>query len=233
MLRFVVAAAAIALILEGTGVASVAQGVAPGDPIYNSTGIGSGLGGVIGGTGPQYPNGTTPPTLTPAPPPGGGVASSAAPPSISPSQPLPTPQPRPWSGRMPPPATEPLRLPGQPTEDLAFLKGCWRTDVFQYEQQAGLSTWCFDGKGVGRFLYTRVNQPNFFCHARAQAGYEGQVLKLHSLAASCSDGSSLSLEYLACNPAGDQTARCDGNPSPQSPAGGWIVRLYKVRYHPS
>jgi hypothetical protein len=134
---------------------------------------------------------------------------------------------------MPPPATEPLRLPGQPAEDLVFLKGCWRTDVFQYEQQAGLSTWCFDGKGVGRFLYTRVNQPNFFCHAQAQAGYEGQVLQLHSLAASCSDGGSLSPEYLACNPAADQIAQCDGNPSPQSPTGSWSVRLYKVRYHPS
>jgi hypothetical protein len=40
-------------------------------------------------------------------------------------------------------------------------------------------------------------------------------------------------EYLACNPAGDQIAQCNGNPSPQSPTGSWSVRLYKVRYHPS
>jgi len=50
---------------------AAAQGVAPGGPFYNSTGIGSGLGGVIGGTGPTYPNGTTAPTTRLAIPPGG------------------------------------------------------------------------------------------------------------------------------------------------------------------
>ena len=39
--------------------------------MYNSTGIGSGLGGVVGGTGPIYPNGTTAPATRPAIPPGG------------------------------------------------------------------------------------------------------------------------------------------------------------------
>ena len=53
------------------GTTAVAQGVAPGGPIYNSTGIGSGLGGVIGGTAPTYPNGTTAPAPGPAIPPGG------------------------------------------------------------------------------------------------------------------------------------------------------------------
>jgi len=211
-----------------------AQGLAPGGGIGNSTGIGSGTGGVIGGTGPAYPNGTTAPVLPPPPPAGGaGGATPAPPPAITTFPPSTTPQHRTWSGRMPPPATEPLRLPGQPTEDLAFLKGCWRTDVFQFEQQAGLSTWCFDGKGAGRFLYTRVNQPNFFCHAQAQAGYEGPELQLHSLKASCSDGSALAAEYLSCHRSGDQTAECSGNPSAQNPAGSWTVRLYKVRYHPS
>jgi len=226
-------AATIAGAMALAAAAALAQGVAPGGGIGNSTGIGSGLGGVIGGTGPQYPNGTTPPVLQPPPPPGGEGGAAPPPPAITTFRPSPTPQPRTFSGRMPPPATEPLRLPSQPTEDLAFLKGCWRTDVFQYEQQAGLSTWCFDGKGIGRFLYTRLNQPNFFCHAQAQAGYEGPELQLRSLKASCSDGSDLAAEYLACHPSDAQTAQCSGNPSAQNPAGSWIVRLYKVRYHPS
>jgi hypothetical protein len=54
-----------------TATTATAQGVAPGGPFYNSTGIGSGLGGVIGGTGPTFPNGTTAPATRPAIPPGG------------------------------------------------------------------------------------------------------------------------------------------------------------------
>jgi hypothetical protein len=54
-----------------TATPAAAQGVAPGGPFYNSTGIGSGLGGVVGGTGPTYPNGTTAPATRPAIPPGG------------------------------------------------------------------------------------------------------------------------------------------------------------------
>ncbi len=50
---------------------AAAQGVAPGGSIYNSTSIGSGLGNVIGGTAPSYPNGTTAPAPRPAIPPGG------------------------------------------------------------------------------------------------------------------------------------------------------------------
>ena len=66
--RAMAAGSAIALALASVPVS--AQGVAPGGGIGNSTGIGSGLGGVIG-TGPSYPNGTTQPSLPPAPPPGG------------------------------------------------------------------------------------------------------------------------------------------------------------------
>jgi len=55
-----------------TGATAAAQGVAPGGDFYNSTGIGSGLGGVIGGTGPTYPNGTAAPA-TPSPVPPGGL----------------------------------------------------------------------------------------------------------------------------------------------------------------
>jgi len=54
-----------------TATTAVAQGVAPGGSIYNSTSIGSGLGRVIGGTAPSYPNGTTAPGPRPVIPPGG------------------------------------------------------------------------------------------------------------------------------------------------------------------
>ena len=54
-----------------SGATAAAQGVAPGGGFYNSTGIGSGLGGVIGGTGPTYPNSTTAPATRSAVPPGG------------------------------------------------------------------------------------------------------------------------------------------------------------------
>ena len=70
--------AAIVLALA-SGVA-VAQGVQPGGPVYNSTGTGSGLGGVIGGTGPTWPPGPRPapqPVIPSVPP--GGYPSPGAP----------------------------------------------------------------------------------------------------------------------------------------------------------
>jgi hypothetical protein len=78
-----------------------AQGMAPGGPVYNSTGIGSGLGRVPGGTGPTYPNGTTAPALPPAIPPGGlpPVGRIATTPSLS-----------------PPPASLMSRYPRQPLD---------------------------------------------------------------------------------------------------------------------
>jgi hypothetical protein len=66
-----------------------AQGVAPGGPIYNSTGIGSGLGNVPGGTGPTFPNGTTAPVLPRPMPPGGlpPVGRIDSTPSLTPAPP--------------------------------------------------------------------------------------------------------------------------------------------------
>jgi hypothetical protein len=73
-----------------TAATALAQGVAPGGGIGNSTGIGSGWGGVIGGTGPSYPNGTTAPATPQAIPPGGlppvgYIDRTPAPPSQLPS----------------------------------------------------------------------------------------------------------------------------------------------------
>jgi hypothetical protein len=73
-----------------TAATAAAQGVAPGGGIANSTGIGSGLGGPLGGTGPSYPNGTFAPATPSAIPPGGlppvgYIDRTPAPPSQLPS----------------------------------------------------------------------------------------------------------------------------------------------------
>jgi hypothetical protein len=122
-----------------------------------------------------------------------------------------------------PPATIPLTLPERPTGSLAFLKGCWRTDVFPYARHPGTTTWCFDDKGKGRFLYARIDQPGFSCSAQAQASYGGQQVHLHSLTTSCSDGSSDVPRELNCREATDG-ALCTGNAGES-----WTVRLYRVR----
>jgi hypothetical protein len=92
MSNIFIAVAATALILVSAG--THAQGIAPGGPIGGSTGIGSGLGGVIG-TGPSWPNGTNqaPQPSIPSVPPGGygySAPSFASPPAMQPS---PYPQP--------------------------------------------------------------------------------------------------------------------------------------------
>ena len=61
---------AVAVVAETIG-GAYGQNVAPGGPIGNSTGIGSGVGPGAIGTAPRFPNGTAQPTLQPPPPPGG------------------------------------------------------------------------------------------------------------------------------------------------------------------
>lgn len=224
MPKLTVAAATLALALGLHGGAMVlAQGVAPGGSIGNSTGIGSGLGGSPGGTGPQYPNGTTQPTLPPPPPPGGApvpLLRSAPVPLIA--RPSYAPQPSEPFAATPqrPPSTVPLRLLQVPPDDLAFLKGCWRTDVFQHGGHAGVTTWCFDGKGGGRFLHTRQDEPGYFCRGPAHAAYVAQQLRFEALQTSCSEGNDAGPGDVACRANGD-AAQCSGN--------GWTGRLYRVR----
>jgi hypothetical protein len=216
---------ALALALSFAATQALAQGVAPGGGIGNSTGIGSGLGGVIGGTGPSYPNGTTQPTLPSAPPPGGYGGTTSPPPAASSSRPSYYPQPQEPFGSTAPrsPSTLPLSLPERPG-DLSFLKGCWRSDVFRYAQHPGTSTWCFDEKGAGRFLYTRQDQAAYFCRGPAEAAYVGQQLRFHIAATTCSDKNDSYPADLDCQEGGDG-AQC-GFPSGQASA---AVRLYRVR----
>ncbi len=224
--------AAVVLALAST--TAVAQGVAPGGPIGGSTGIGSGLGGNAGGTGPTYPNGGGMGSLNAAPsvPPGG--YPSAAPPStytprstsVAPSM-HPSHYPRstePYaSSGLRPPATLPLQFPEQPNGSLGFVKGCWRSDNFPYGGHRGTITWCFDDKGGGRYLYTRTDAPNvFFCHAQAQARWEGQELHLSAPKAACDGGSTDAPAELICRDGTDGALCGDTDKS-------WTVRLFRVR----
>jgi len=228
-------ASCASVILALAGGSAVAQGVQPGGPVYNSTGTGSGLGGVIGGTGPTWPNGTNPapqPTIPSVPP--GGYPSPAPPstytaprsttiaPSVRPSpyrgpnEPFATSTPR-------PPATIPLQLPGQPNGSLGFAKGCWRSDNFAFAGHRGTVTWCFDDKGGGRYLYTRTDAPNvFFCHAQARVQWEGPALRLSGIKPACDGGSTDAPADLICRD-GTDGALCS------DPEKSWTVRLYRVR----
>jgi len=210
--------------------AAHAQGVAPGGPIGGSTAIGSGLGGVVG-TGPTYPNGTNQspqPTLTPVPPGGAPGPSSVAPSSVAQSAtgsstyyPPAGPSPQ----RLP--STEPMTMPGAATADVSFARGCWRTDVYDYDGHRGLTTWCFNEKGAGRVLYTRIDEPGYSCNARAEARYAGRVLLLHSLVPTCSDNRALPLGDLDCRQNGD-VVHCSGTLPSQGPGERWAVGLYRV-----
>jgi hypothetical protein len=220
-------AAAIALVFLLTGaealVPCMAQHVGPGGGIGNSTGIGSGLGGIIG-TGPTYPNGTTQPTLPTPPPPGGyGGLRTSPPPAtlIEPHSHYPQPR-EPFDAAMQRPPTAWLSIPEQQTGDLSFLKGCWRSDVFQYAKHPGTSTWCFDDKGTGRFLFTRQDETDYYCSGPAQAGYAGQVLRLHDTNTACTDRSDKGPGDFHCHPNGE-AAQCTGAGSAA------IVHMLRIR----
>jgi len=225
-LGIVMAAAALAL----AGIPAFAQGVAPGGGIGGSTAIGSGLGGGVG-TGPSWPNGTNqaPQPSIPSVPPGGypspAPSSTYTPPSAStapgaspysqPNEPYP-----PSSVR--PPATLPLVMPEKPDGSLAFLKGCWRSDIFTDGPRKATITWCFDDKGGGRYLYSRTDQGSFYCHGLARARWNGQKLDLSSANPTCDDRNVRVPTTLVCSD-GTDGALCtivDTTPT---------VRLFRVR----
>ncbi len=210
--------------------AALAQGVAPGGPIAGSTAIGSGLGGGSpGGTGPSWPNGTNqaPQPVIPSVPPGGPPLPSSSVGGISPSTSSTYYQPSTQPARRPP-SIAPLDLPSQAPADVALLRGCWRTDVFVYENHTGITTWCFNDRGTGRVLYSRIDQPDYACNAMAQARVAGQGIVLHSLETTCSDGRALPLEDLDCRQ-GSERAQCSGSLPTQGPGETWRVGLYRVQ----
>jgi hypothetical protein len=233
-----------ALLLLGiTCATALAQGVAPGGPIGGSTGIGSGLGGG-NGTGPSFPNGTTAPRSPAAIPPGGyppvghfDTAPTAVAPTLNrstshypqPQEPFSTPLPQPRESSSAgagtagaAPAAPVLRLPQDQAADPAFLDGCWHTDLFRYgaANTSGVTTYCFDDKGVGRLLYRRVSDPSYFCRGTAQARYEGQNLHITNTDTNCTDGDKSYPATLDCVKATDGTAQCGTQ--------AWTVHLHFI-----
>lgn len=204
----------------------VAQGVAPGGPIGGSTAMGNGLGGVVGGTGPSYPNGTTaPPSPNPIPPGGypsvgrfdsarpGTAPSTAAPPAASTAAPSRYPQPQePFAASVPQPL---LKLPQEASAPATFMDGCWRTDLFRPSgsSQQGVVTYCFDGNGVGRLLFRRLEHSSYSCSGPAAVRYEGQQLHITTPDTSCTDGDRSFPMTLDCVKAGDRTAQCGSEAS--------------------
>lgn len=195
-----------------------AQGVAPGGPIGGSTGIGSGLGNVPGGTGPSYPNGTTaPPSPTPIPPGGyppvghfdSARPATSAPPAASIGTPSHYPQPQePFAASVPQPL---LKLPQDAASSAAFMDGCWRTDLFSPSaaSQQGVVTYCFDANGIGRLLFRRLDQSsNYSCTGPAAVRYEGQQLHITTPDTSCTGGDRSFPTTLDCVKAADRTAQC-------------------------
>ena len=75
----------------------------------------------------------------------------------------------------------------------------------------------------GRYLYTRTDAPNvFFCHAQAEARWEGPELHLSGLKPACNGGSTDAPTALICRD-GTDGALCS------DPDKSWTVRLYRVR----
>jgi hypothetical protein len=221
---------AVALLVTGLAcTAAFAQGVAPGGPIGGSTAMGSGLGGVTGGTGPSYPNGTTAPRLPTPIPPGGyppvGHFDAARPGTTAPSAssvatPSHYPQPQePFAATVPQPL---LKLPQEASAPAGFMDGCWRTDLFRPSgsTQQGVVTYCFDGNGIGRLLFRRLEQPGYSCSGPAAVRYEGQQLHITTPDTSCTDGDHTFPVELDCVKAADRTAQC-GNEN-------WTVHLHFI-----
>lgn len=164
-----------------------------------------------------------PPKPPPAPP---QVAVAPPPPKPAPA-PAPKPTPAPQQTR---PNDDRLRLPSAPSNDYSFMSGCWRTDPFRHElaqMQPGVSTYCFDPNGNGQLEWRRGRTA---CRPRAQARFDGAVLRLRDGNTTCSDGSHWYADQLVCRRGADNIALCSG--SSRDAFGRpvtWTVNLHKLR----
>ncbi|NQW52205.1 MAG: hypothetical protein HQ465_13295 [Rhodospirillales bacterium] len=158
-----------------------------------------------------------PPQVAVAPPP-----PAPAPPKVAPPKPVPAPQPR-------NPADNRLRLPNAPTNDYSFMQGCWRTDPFRHEalqMQPGISSYCFDANGAGQLEWRRGRTA---CRTRAQARFEGAVLRLRDADSTCNDGSRWFADQLVCQRGADNVAICSGQSRNAYGAPvTWSVNLHKL-----
>ena len=114
-------------------------------------------------------------------------------------------------------------MPDKPNGSLAFLKGCWRTDIFTDGPRKATLTWCLDDRGSGRYLYTRTDQGSFYCHGPAHAEWNKQKIVLSSANPTCDDKSVKVPSTLTC---GDGT---DGALCSVDAAAIGTMRLFRVR----
>lgn len=163
-----------------------------------------------------------PPKEAPKPPP----QTALAPPAPAPPKPAAPP------AAPPPPQTAPgdnrLRLPSAPTNDYSFLAGCWRTDPFRHEavqSQAGVSSYCFDSNGSGQLEWRRGRTA---CRTRAQARFEGSVLRLRDSDTTCNDGSRWYADQLVCHRGTGNVALCSGSSHGAYGPVSWTVNLHKL-----
>ncbi|WP_422036444.1 SrfA family protein [Reyranella sp.] len=167
---------------------------------------------------PEVPK---PPQVAVAPPP---PAPAPAPPKVTPPKPAPAPAPQPRN-----PADNRLRLPNAPTNDYSFMQGCWRTDPFRHEtlqMQPGISSYCFDASGAGQLEWRRGRTA---CRTRAQARFEGAVLRLRDADSTCNDGSRWFADQLVCQRGADNVAICSGQSRNAYGAPvRWSVNLHKL-----
>lgn len=169
---------------------------------------------------PELPK---PPQVAVAPPP---PAPAPAPPKVAPPKPAPPPAPAPQPRN---PADNRLRLPPAPTNDYSFMQGCWRTDPFRHETvqlQPGVSSYCFDASGAGQLEWRRGRTA---CRTRAQARFEGAVLRLRDADSTCNDGSRWFADQLVCQRGADNVAICSGQSRNAYGAPvRWSVNLHKL-----
>ncbi|MFN4018486.1 MAG: SrfA family protein [Reyranella sp.] len=166
------------------------------------------------------PDPPKPPQVAVAPPP-----PAPAPPKVAPPKPPPpTPAPQPRN-----PADNRLRLPNAPTNDYSFMQGCWRTDPFRHETaqlQPGVSSYCFDASGAGQLEWRRGRTA---CRTRAQARFEGAILRLRDADSTCNDGSRWFADQLVCQRGADNVAICSGQSRNAYGAPvRWSVNLHKL-----
>jgi hypothetical protein len=160
------------------------------------------------------------PPEPPKPPPQVAVAPPPPPPAPKPEPPRPNNVPPPNDGR--------LRLPSAPTGDYSFMQGCWRTDPFRHEamqSQPGVSSYCFDSSGSGQLEWRRGRTA---CRTRAQARFDGPILRLRDGDTTCNDGSHWYADQLVCQRGADNVAQCSGSSRGAFGPVSWQVNLHRI-----
>ncbi len=162
------------------------------------------------------------PPEPPAPPP------APKPPQVATAPPVQPPAPRPEPPRSAPNDGR-LRLPPAPTGDYSFMQGCWRTDPFRHEavqSVPGVSSYCFDSSGYGQLEWKRGRTA---CRTRAQAHFDGPVLRLRDADTTCNDGSHWYADQLVCQRGADNVANCSGTSRGAFGPTSWQVNLHRIK----